>query len=142
MYGQMNFEVWPEQRSHGSLLPSALSLSIRSHNIFYSFKKKVVKFHTLGPDPLPPKSCETSFFFPWPENHFYLIIIKVFKVYWSGGTPTPFTEKFYCRFGWIRTWKKKMWKCQNFGMTPPQLWKFTTFFCFLEWIPPLWYIYR
>ena len=36
-------------------------------------KKKVVNFHNFGPDPPPPKSCETSifiFFTSWPENHY------------------------------------------------------------------------
>ena len=31
--------------------------------------------------------------------------------------------------------KKKLWKCQTFGMTPPQLWKFTTFFFLNDNLP-------
>ena len=43
-----------------------------------------------------------------------MINIYVFKVYWSGSTPSPFTEKFYSRFGWIRVCKKKVVKMSKF----------------------------
>ena len=42
----------------------------------------------------------------------------------------PFTEKFHCRFWWIKTCKKKVVEMSKFWdyPPPPQLWKFTIFF--------------
>ena len=48
---------------------------------------------------------ENMYFILFFEGFLYLII-KFSKYYWSGGTPTPFNEKFHCKFGRIRTCKK------------------------------------
>ena len=75
-------------------------------------KEKVVKFHNFGPDPPPPlKVVKPQTFFllhdqknimcklrknlPWKPKRirksqkFSWKLSKIFKVYWSGDTPTP-----------------------------------------------------
>ena len=46
---------------------------------------------------------------------------KFSKILVRGGTPITLEKMFYCIFGQIRTCRKKVGKCENFGMTttPP-----------------------
>ena len=80
-----------------------------------------------------PKELEKSQIFSWK--------LSKFSKYIGQGVPLPPWKKFfYCSYGWIRTCKKnkkKLWKCQHFGMTPPPSCENSQLFFFFEWILPL-----
>ena len=108
-------------------------------------KKKVVNFHNFGPDPPPLKVVKTPIFFfllhdpkkimcilgkilPWKpkivrKNSIFSWKLSKFSKYFGQGVPLPPSKKIFIadmdKLEHAKKNKKKLWKCQHFGMTPP-----------------------